>query len=151
MYRFEERDFELFAHDIETLAYFCQEIERPSGQPVLATMVIEGVEVLSTKSPLLEHARKICLDTLQAGPAPLASEALESRRYAITDLLFALLAAPDEASRIACGSAIRRFLRLHSPRSRSVERQRQSYSEGAAPLRSSPCKPLLRSLLGPLP
>jgi hypothetical protein len=106
MHRFEDHDFELFAHDLQTLAYFCREIERPSAQPVLATMVVEGIEVLSINPPLLVQARKICAATLQAGPPILTPEALPSRRYAITDLLNSLLASSDTASRMACGSAL---------------------------------------------
>jgi len=119
MHRFENHDFELFAHDIQTLTYFCREIEQPSGQPVLATMVVEGTEIVSTNSSLLAHARKICANTLQSGPPALTPEALESRRYALTDLLYSLLATPDEATRIACGSALYNALSDFSLRSAS--------------------------------
>jgi len=106
MYKFENHDFELFAHDFQTLTYFCREMERPSGRPALASMVVEGIEILSTNSLLLAEARKACADTLQAGPPTLTADALQSRRYAITDLLSALLGATDQTTLIACGSTL---------------------------------------------
>jgi hypothetical protein len=106
MRTFEQRDFEVFAHDLGTLAYFCRELECPSGQPVLATMIIEGIEVISTSIPLLKSARQICREALQAGPSTLSTEALQSRRYVITDLLLCLLSPQDQAIQIACGSAL---------------------------------------------
>jgi len=50
---FEGQLIEAFAHDPGTLAYFCREVDRPSGLPVLPTMIAEGIPVLSESSPLL--------------------------------------------------------------------------------------------------
>jgi hypothetical protein len=48
---------ETFAHDRGTLGYFCREVDRPSGLPVLPTMIAEGIPVLSRSPALLEDAR----------------------------------------------------------------------------------------------
>jgi hypothetical protein len=42
---------ETFAHDRGTLGYFCREVDRPSGLPVLPTMIAEGIPVLSRSRP----------------------------------------------------------------------------------------------------
>ena len=39
---FEGQHIELFAHDLATLAYFCREVDRPSGVPALPSMIAEG-------------------------------------------------------------------------------------------------------------
>jgi len=39
---FEGQHIELFAHDLATLAYFCREVDRPSGAPALPSMIAEG-------------------------------------------------------------------------------------------------------------
>jgi hypothetical protein len=83
---FEDRLIETFAHDPGTLAYFCREIDRPSGLPILPTMIAEGIPVLSESSTLLEDARQIAVEILRAGPPPLAAEAISARRYAITEM-----------------------------------------------------------------
>ena len=36
---------EAFVHDPETLNYFLYEIDRPSGIPSLAQMIVEGIEI----------------------------------------------------------------------------------------------------------
>jgi hypothetical protein len=68
MNAFEDRLIETFAHDPGTLAYFCREIDRPSGLPILPTMIAEGIPVLSESSTLLEDARQIAAEILRAGP-----------------------------------------------------------------------------------
>jgi hypothetical protein len=42
---FNGRHVEVFAHDLKTLTHFCNEIDRPSGVPVLPTMLVEGVAI----------------------------------------------------------------------------------------------------------
>jgi hypothetical protein len=104
--KFEGRFIETFAHDPGTLAYFCQEIDRPSGFPVLPTMIAEGIAVLSEPSALLQQARQIAAETLQSGPPPLAAESINARRYAITDMTATLAGERSENVRIATGAAL---------------------------------------------
>src|ERR1700742_660357 len=59
MVRFDAAYFEVFVHDLGTLAYFCREVERPSAKPVLAAMIVEGVPVLMNDVELLDEARRI--------------------------------------------------------------------------------------------
>ena len=54
--------------------------DRPSGLPVLATMIAEGIPVLSRSPALLEDARRIAAETLRSGPPLLSPETLRNRR-----------------------------------------------------------------------
>ncbi|MEE1925783.1 nucleotidyltransferase domain-containing protein [Pseudomonas sp. 147P] len=76
---------EAFVHDPQTLAWFIQE-DAKRGRPSMLNMVVEGVvigEEGSTAQALRDHASAL----LAAGPAPLASTALDTLRYEITDAL----------------------------------------------------------------
>jgi hypothetical protein len=103
---FEGQHVELFAHDLNTLAYFCREIDRPSGLPALPTMVAEGIAIWSRVSATLDAAREIAEETLRLGPPPLDEAALRARRYAITDLVGALQTGRDKHVRLAAGAAL---------------------------------------------
>jgi hypothetical protein len=63
MVLFEGHHIEAFAQDLGTLAYFCREVDRPSGRPVLPVMIAEGISAFSRNSTLLEAARKIASET----------------------------------------------------------------------------------------
>jgi hypothetical protein len=103
---FEGQLIETFAHDPGTLAYFCREIDRPSGLPVLPTMIVEGRSVLSETSTLLQEARQIAAETLRSGPPLLAAKAVRARRYAITELAATLADDRSEGVVIAAGAAL---------------------------------------------
>ncbi len=87
---FEGWHVEVFAHDPGTMAYFCREVDRASGVPVLPAMVADGVSALSRSSPLLDAARETAREVLRLWPPPLGADDLRMRRYAITDLAGAL-------------------------------------------------------------
>jgi len=106
MVDFEGRDFEVFAHDLATLSYFFREIEKTSGLPVLARMVAEGLPIELTSSNLVASAKEIALHTLQSGPTASDNSALEQRRYAITDLAYALSTPRREARILAIGASL---------------------------------------------
>jgi hypothetical protein len=105
-FTFDGQLIETFAHDLGTLGYFCREVDRPSGFPVLATMIAEGIPVLSTASTLLQQARQIAAETLQSGPPPLAAETICARRYAITVMAATLAEHHGEGVVIAAGAAL---------------------------------------------
>jgi|SRR5271163_2544908 len=107
---FEGQLIEAFAHDPGTLAYFCQEIDRPSGLPVLPTMIAEGIAVLSEPSALLQEARQIAAETFRSGPPPLAAETVRARRYAITE--FAATLAEDRGAGIVIAAGAGLYIAL---------------------------------------
>ena len=76
---------EAFVHDPETLEHFL-EVDRASGIPALAQMVMEGIEVPEPNelSNVLKD-RAACF--IEAGPPVLDDEAEQRMRYAVTDLL----------------------------------------------------------------
>jgi hypothetical protein len=106
MVLFEGHHIEAFAQDLGTLAYFCRELDRPSGRPVLPVMIAEGIAALSRNSALLEAARKIANETLRLGPPPLDATAIRGQCYAITDLATKLR--PDAQANVllAAGTAL---------------------------------------------
>ena len=106
MVAFEGRDVEVFVHDLGTLRYFCDEIDRPSAQPSLPTMVVEGREILCKSPALLSECRRICRETLEAGPPPPGETGLANRRYAITDLALSLSVPRSRAEVLAIGCAL---------------------------------------------
>lgn len=103
---FEGQHVEVFAHDVGTLAYFCREMDRPSGVPALPAMIAEGISALSRPSLLLDDARGIACEALRFGPIPLDTDALRHRRYAITDLAVALQSGRDRGVLTAAGAAL---------------------------------------------
>jgi hypothetical protein len=104
MVRFDDADLEVFAHDLGTVAYFCDEIERPSGESALARMILEGEPALLANPDLLRGARAIAQATLARGPIPWDEATRDRHRYAITDLAESLRVGGTR--RIAIGSAL---------------------------------------------
>lgn len=77
MVSFEDHDFEVFAHDLETLAYFLREIETTSGKPVLAKMIAEGLPIKFASPAVTATAQQMALATLQSGPPSLDKTTLD--------------------------------------------------------------------------
>ena len=101
---YEGQTVELFAHDLATFRYFCEEIDAPRGTVPLAMMAIEGENILAASA---QHAELLALAqaTHAAGPPPLDPSNLRQRRYAITNALEDLVDSrhPGEAMAVACG------------------------------------------------
>lgn len=101
-FNFEGWPVEVFAHDVETLAYFIAN-DCKSGRPSLAQMIAEALVVpgaTAYSNSLQTWARQL----LEKGPPPPNSSELEQLRYTITDLLHDLRddRAPEELRAIAC-------------------------------------------------
>ena len=101
---YEGQTVELFAHDLATFRYFCEEIDAPRGTVPLAIMMIEGENILAASA---QHAELLALAqaTHAAGPPSLDTNNLRQRRYAITNALEDLVDSrhPGEAMAVACG------------------------------------------------
>ena len=99
----EGRTVELFAHDVATFTYFCQEMDAPGGAVPLARMVLEGENIVAGGEA---YGRLLALaQTIDAaGPPVLDVDDLQRRRYAITTLLEDLVDSrhPGEALAVAC-------------------------------------------------
>lgn len=77
---------EAFVHDSQTLTYFFQEVDRPTGVPSLATMVAEGIEVPGA-SAFSDRLKCLAAAVLDDGPLKWSERELINSRYAITDLV----------------------------------------------------------------
>jgi len=100
----EGRTVELFAHDLGTFRYFCEQVDAPGGKVPLAMMVVEGENIVAAST---HHQQLLALAQAShaAGPPPLDTANLRQRRYAITNALEDLVDSrhPGEAMAVACG------------------------------------------------
>jgi len=106
MVEFEGQHVEVFAHDLDTLAYFCHAVDRPSGLPALPSMVTKGIVVLSRSPPALTAAREIATETLRLGPPPLDTTTLRTRRFVISELAVAVRPDRDRHVLLAAGASL---------------------------------------------
>jgi len=96
---------EAFLHDRETIEYFFDEIDRPSGAPSLPQMVVEGIGIPSPNDvsrALKERAAAL----LAAGPPPLDTDAERRWRYLVTDLLDDVRGARSHEELVAAGVSL---------------------------------------------
>ncbi|RYX81877.1 nucleotidyltransferase domain-containing protein [bacterium] len=77
---------ETFVHSPQTLRYFFEKMDGPSGFPTLMQMVSEAIEI-PVPTPLSTQMKQAANDCLLAGPPPLPPHDLQLRRYIITDLI----------------------------------------------------------------
>jgi hypothetical protein len=75
---------EAFVHDPETLTYFFWEMDRPSGVPSLAAMVMEGKEI-PAEDNFSRSIKTLAQVVLQAGPPDWTEKDFQRARYQITD------------------------------------------------------------------
>lgn len=84
-FAFEGWPVEAFVQDLETLNYFFEKFERPSGIPSLPSMVTEGREIPGATA-LSRQAKAMAESCLNQGPAPWSEKEIQRARYGITDL-----------------------------------------------------------------
>ena len=96
---------EAFLHDPETLEYFCDQVDRPSGVPALPQMVLEGIE-LPAATDLSRALKQHAAALIEAGPPPLDAETEARWRYGVTDLIDDLRGARSHDELIATGAAL---------------------------------------------
>lgn len=108
-FMFEGVPIEAFIHDLETLKYFFEEVDGPSGCPMLPQMVKEGVAV-PKETKLAEKAKKRAKKFLKGGPAKLKKNRIQEIRYGLTDLIDDLRA--PRSRELAIGAAVRLYSAL---------------------------------------
>ncbi len=84
-FTFENMPIEAFVHDPETLTYFFNQVDRPSGIPSLMAMVLEGI-VVSDEFNVVSKLKKEAQYQMDLGPPALSLEADKKIRYFIADL-----------------------------------------------------------------
>ena len=77
---------EAFVHDPETLNYFLYELDRHSGVPSLAQMILEGVEVPEA-SEFSQSLKRLAASVIASRPPTLSEEAIRKLRYNLTSLV----------------------------------------------------------------
>ena len=85
-FRFHNYPVEAFVHDPETLNYFLYEIDRPSGVPSLAQMILEGIEV-PEPTEVSRSLKHLASSVIALGPPALSDEDIRKFRYNITNLV----------------------------------------------------------------
>jgi hypothetical protein len=96
---------EAFLHDPETLEYFFDQVDRPSGVPSLPQMVAEGIEIPAA-SDLSRALKQRAAALLAAGPPPLDADTEAQWRYNVSDLLDDLRGARSHDELVATGAAL---------------------------------------------
>jgi len=96
---------EAFVHDRATLEYFFLEVDRPSGIPALAQMVVEGIEIPGS-SELSRTLKRRAAAVIEAGPPALDTESERRMRYVVSDLLDDLRAPKSRDELIGTGARL---------------------------------------------
>jgi predicted nucleotidyltransferase len=102
--RFEGRPAELFVHTPDSLAELFA-VDVASRRALLQHVYAEGL-VLTDPDGRAAQARARAAGDLLAGPPALGREAVESRRYTLTDLLTDLSDTRDRVERLAVAGAV---------------------------------------------
>lgn len=98
-----------FIHDIETLRYFFEEVDKKSGIPALPHMVLTGI-LITVPSPLSEEIKKLAAKIMDAGPPAWSQEQLDRSRFFITDLLDDVLSPHNRAAQVASAARLYELL-----------------------------------------
>jgi hypothetical protein len=85
-FHFQGFPVEAFVHDPETLNYFLSEIDRPSGIPALAQMILEGLEI-PAPGELSQSLKSMAASVMESGPPALSYQEIDKRRYNLTNLV----------------------------------------------------------------
>jgi predicted nucleotidyltransferase len=104
-FRFGGYPVEAFVHDPETLEYFFVEVDRPSGVPALAHMILEGIEV-PVPTALSRALKQRAAAVVVAGPPALDTDSERRMRYFISDLLDDLRTPRSRDELIASGARL---------------------------------------------
>ena len=83
---FEDWRVDAFIHDLDTLKYFFEEIDGPSGMPVLPEMVANGV-LISPPNALSKEIKLLAAELIERGPPIWNQLHIDKSRFYITDLL----------------------------------------------------------------
>jgi predicted nucleotidyltransferase len=115
-FRFRDLPVEAFVHDPETLKYFFFEVDRPSGVPSLAQMVLEGIEI-PNPSDLSRSLKAMAASMIDAGPSAWTSEEERIMRYRITDAVDDLRQPRSREELTATGTGLYKLLAVYYCRS----------------------------------
>lgn len=104
-FAYEGWKIDAFIHDIETLRYFFEEVDRKSGMPVLPQMIVSGV-LITPPSPLSEDIKRLASKMIEKGPPLWGREEIERARFFITDLLDDVVFARNRTEQVASAAKL---------------------------------------------
>ena len=110
---------EAFVHDLHTLQYFFDHVDRPSGVPSLASMVSDG-RLLCGDEALAAQAKAMAQAALRRGPPPWDEAARDASRYALTDIVDDIRAPLSDFALRAALAQLLPLLANHYLRSRGL-------------------------------
>lgn len=96
---------EAFVHDPETLNYFLYDVDRPSGIPSLAQMILEGVEI-PQPSELSVSLKELATSVIEMRPPALSEKEICKLRYNITNLVDDIRQPRSKAELVASGTEL---------------------------------------------
>lgn len=128
-FHFQGFPIEAFVHDPETLNYFLFELDRPSGIPSLAQMILEGIEI-PKPNELSLSLKQMATSVIELGPPELSEEDVHKLRYEITNLVNDIREPRSRDELIAAGTELHESLanyylrtnRLWSAKGKSIPR-----------------------------
>jgi predicted nucleotidyltransferase len=97
---------EAFCHDPGTIRYFIEVQGTPSGVPILAAMVSEGIPVPGFSGSLIDEAKQIADAAISAGPPALTPSEIDHQRYTLASLVDDIDPMQPVSERVAIGSAL---------------------------------------------
>ena len=108
-FNFQGYPIEAFVHDPETVNYFLHEIDRPSGTPSLAQMILEGVEV-PKPNDFSRSLKQLATSVMQLGPPGLNEAEVRKLRYDITNLVDDIRQPRSRGELVASGAELYEML-----------------------------------------
>jgi len=96
-------------HDPETVNYFLHEIDRPSGIPSLAQMILEGVEI-PKPNDLSRSLKELATSVIQLGPPGLSEAEVRKLRYDITNMVDDIRQPRSRGELVASGAELYEML-----------------------------------------
>jgi hypothetical protein len=118
-FHFRHWPVEAFVHDPETLKYFIYQRDKPTGIPVLMSMIVEGIEIPESTS-FSQAMKRLAEAALAEGPQLWSPEETERSRYMITGLVDDLRDPRSNSECAASGGALYDALANHYFRSRAL-------------------------------
>ena len=110
---------EAFVHDPETLNYFFYEVDRPTGIPALAQMVLEGIEIPGP-TDLSRTLKRLANVLIESGPPAWKDEDLRKSRYEITNLVDDIRQPRSKAELVGTGTQLYEALATHYLRTQNL-------------------------------
>jgi len=108
-FNFQGFPIEAFVHDPETVNYFLHEIDRPSGIPSLAQMILEGVEI-PKPNDLSRSLKELATSVIQLGPPGLSEAEVRKLRYDITNMVDDIRQPRSRGELVASGAELYEML-----------------------------------------